>query len=184
MSTKKEIGRYVMGDMSLSYWENENNAVGMLLVPLSAEEKVVQKNCALEPLVQLHVRGDKRTSCFGGGTTMAQSVSTKCMKLVSHEKQGDAIVTVLSDGAGRVARHTVVWHEGLEAVRVFTEFTNNTDAPLTLEMLSSANIGGLTPFFEDDVPGTLVIHRARSAYCSAAHVLHATASIIKKTLLC
>ena len=64
MSTKKEIGRYVMGDMSLSYWENENNAVGMLLVPLSAEEKVVQKNCALEPLVQLHVRGDKRHSAF------------------------------------------------------------------------------------------------------------------------
>lgn len=108
MSAKKEIGRYVMGDMCLSYWENEQHTVGMLLIPLETEKKVVEKNCALEPLVQLHVRGDKRTSFFGGGTTMACSASTKCMKLVSHEKQGDRIVTVLSDGAGRIVRHTVV----------------------------------------------------------------------------
>lgn len=175
MSAKKEIGRYVMGDMYLSYWENEQHTVGMLLIPLETEKKVVEKNCALEPLVQLHVRGDKRTSFFGGGTTMACSASTKCMKLVSHEKLGDRIVTVLSDGAGRIVRHTVVWHEGLEAVRVFTDFTNDTGAPLTLEMLSSANIGGLTPFFEEDAPGALVIHRARSAWSAEGRISSDTA---------
>lgn len=179
MREQKRIGRYALGDLCLSYFSDESGTVGMQLLPLAAEGKAVEKHCALEPLVQLHVRGDQLTSFYGGGTTMVQTESTGRMKLVSHEKKEDAIVTKLSDGCGRTVRHIVVWHEGLQAVRVSTEFTNETSAPVTLELLSSVNLGGLTPFFADEAPGALVIHRARSAWSAEGRISSDTAESLQ-----
>ena len=171
----KQISRYLFGDMALSYWEDGDGHVGMLLVPLEKESFLAQKDCALEPLVQLHLRGEKLTAGYGNGTTMACTESTDCMKLVSQEQDGDAVVTVLSDGAGRVVRHTAKWHEGLRAVRVSAEFVNETKEPLTLELLSSVSVGGLTPFIEGDAPGALVVHRARSAWSAEGRLASDTA---------
>jgi alpha-galactosidase len=49
---------------------------------------------------------------------------------------------------------------------MYTTFINRSDRPLTLEMLSSFSLSGITPFAADDAPGRLFLHRFRS-YWSA-----------------
>ena len=49
---------------------------------------------------------------------------------------------------------------------VQTIFINRSDQPLTLEMLASFSLSGITPFAVDDAPGRLYLHRFRS-YWSA-----------------
>lgn len=45
-----------------------------------------------------------------------------------------------------------------------TAFTNRSDAPVTLELLSSFCLGGLSPLAEDAAPGTLWLHRLLSGW--------------------
>lgn len=158
------MSRFPLGDMAALYLTDEEKHVGFLLVPAETEPEIVKKDCAVDSLVQVHVRGDLVPPAYGNGHTMCASASTRRMHFLSQEQEGDRIVTTLSDGEGRVARHTVTWHEGLKAVRVSTTFVNETAAPLTLEYLSSVNMGGLTPFEDGDAPGCLTVHRARSAW--------------------
>jgi alpha-galactosidase len=42
---------------------------------------------------------------------------------------------------------------------------------VTLDLISSLNMGGITPFAEDDAPGTLLLHRARSAWSAEGRLL-------------
>ena len=160
----KQYSAYTLGDMTLSYHVDDEGHVGMRLIPGDMQADVAEKDCAVESLVQLHVRGDCLPSAYGNGATMAGSASTQRMKLEGQRREGDAIVTILSDGAGRLARHRVTWREGLRAVRVSVAFENRTGAPLTLEMIASLNLGGLTPFDAGDAHGALRLHRARSAW--------------------
>ena len=160
----KAIDRFALGDMRLTYWLDDDNHVGLELIPDALADKALEKRGALESLVQLHVRGDSLPNAYANGQTMALSESTARMRYVSQARQGDTIVTMLSDGAGRLVRHYATWREGLQALRVSTEFENATDAPLTLDLLSSFSLGGLTPFVADDAPGALLLHRARSAW--------------------
>jgi alpha-galactosidase len=49
---------------------------------------------------------------------------------------------------------------------VTTRYRNGSTQPVTLEMLTSFSLGGLTPFAEDDAPGRLLVHRIRSSWAS------------------
>ena len=123
------MSRFPLGDMAALYLTDEEKHVGFLLVPSETEPEIVKKDCAVDSLVQVHVRGDLVPPAYGNGHTMCASSSTRRMHFLSQEQEGDRIVTTLSDGKGRVARHTVTWHEGLKAVRVSTTFVNETAAP-------------------------------------------------------
>ena len=170
-----KISEYYLDDMYLSYFMDDSGQVGMSLIPLKKKDALVEKNCALEGLIQLHVRGDKMTPAYGNGHTMCLSESTYRMKFISQDKEGDKIITTLSDGKGRIARHILVWNDALRAVRICTEFENGTHTEITLEMLSSMSIGGLTPFSKEDAPNTLLIHRARSAWSAEGRLVTNTA---------
>ena len=135
-----------------------------MLLPASRSGDVLDKEWAVESLVQCHARGDHLPNGYGNGHTLATSTATARMKLAGQERQGDTIVTTLADDTGRKAHHRLTWHEDLQAVRVSTVFENDTGAPLTLDLLSSANLGGITPFTAGDACGALTIHRVRSAW--------------------
>ncbi len=160
----KILNDYQLGDLLLRYLTDEENHVGMQLIPAAKAGDVLDKDWALEPLVQLHARGDQLPNGYGNGHTLATTPATQRLTLRSHQRQGDTIETVLSDQDGRTAVHQVRWHEGLTALRVSVTFTNRTPAPLTLDLLSSLNLGGITPFTAGDAAGALVVHRARSAW--------------------
>ena len=155
---------YRLGDMLARYVTDEQGHIGLMLLPASRAADRLDKKWAVESLVQCHARGDQLPNGYGNGHTMATSTATARMKLAGQERQGDTIVTTLADDTGRKAHHRLTWHEGLQAVRVSTVFENATDAPLTLDLLSSANLGGITPFTAGDACGALTIHRVRSAW--------------------
>ena len=158
------LSEFRLDDMLLRYLTDEVGHVGMQLIPVSKAGDVLEKRWSLEPLVQCHVRGDQLPNGYGNGHTMATTPATDCMKLVKQEQASDTIITTLTDGAGRTVYHRLTWREGLQAVHVSTVFSNTGSVPLTLDMLTSANIGQITPFTPGDAHGALLLHRVRSAW--------------------
>ncbi len=160
----KEISEYILGDMLLIYSADDQERVSMQLIPLALRDRRLQKEYTAEPLVQIHARGDQLTSGYGNGHTLACTTATDAMKYVSQKKDGNTIITTISDGNGRTVRHRVCREEGLEALRVSAQFENTGAKPVTLNLLSSLNLSGITPFTEGDAAGALVLHRIRSMW--------------------
>ena len=160
----KQISEYILGDMLLIYSADEQERVSMQLIPLALRNRILQKEYTAEPLVQIHARGDQLTSGYGNGHTLACTTATDAMKYVSQKKDGNTIITTISDGNGRTVRHRVCREEGLEALRVSAQFENTGAKPVTLNLLSSLNLSGITPFTEGDAAGALVLHRIRSMW--------------------
>ena len=162
------LAEYQLGDMALVYVTDEAQHVGMVLTPWEKRAAIADKQCAADHLVQLYVRGDALPNGYGNGHTMSFSGTSNGLRYVGQVRENDAIVTTLRDARGLTARHRVTWHAPLTAIRVTTEVENASTVPLTLEALSSVDLGGITPFAADDAPDALVLHRARSAWSAEA----------------
>lgn len=158
------LGEYTFGDMLLRYVADDQQQAGLCLIPAARRADVLEKSWAVEPLVQLHARGDQLPNGYGSGITLATTPATRRLVLKEHRRQEDAVITTLADEQGRTVHHRVEWHEGTKALRVSTVFENRTGAPVMLDLLSSANLGWLTPLTEGDASGALRVHRMRSAW--------------------
>ena len=167
----KHYSEYVLGDMLLAYTLDDQNRMSMTLIPAALKDRAEDKAYNPEPLVQIHARGDHLPNGYGNGHTLAVTSATDALKFVSQTREGDTILTTVSDGAGRTVRHRVVWTEGLQAVIVSCEFENTGDKPVTLDLLSSVNLSGITPFTEGAAPGALLLHRIGSAWSAEGRVI-------------
>ena len=167
----KQYSEYRFGDMLAAWWLDEKNHMGMTLIPAEMKDRVREQRHTLEGLVQIHARGDQLPNGYGNGSTLATTTATDALRFVSQKKDGDTVVTELADETGRTVFHTLKWEKGLEALRVSVRFENRTGKPVTLDLISSLNMGGITPFSEDDAPGTLLLHRARSAWSAEGRLL-------------
>ncbi|MGE4490146.1 MAG: glycoside hydrolase family 36 protein, partial [Kiritimatiellales bacterium] len=171
--------------MKIHYWMDQENIAGMSITPLQLDEKIAvrRKNLngerGIKPiyelyktdfpaftqsnLVQLKVSGDASAGCLSGGATMTNSSSTKNLRFVRQHVESSigqfTIVTQLADQRKLKAFHKVVCREGHPFLEVFTEVENDSDTALTLEMLTSFSVGGLSPFQGDDGIGKYKIHR-------------------------
>ena len=166
-----KYSEFILGDMMLSYSLDEQDCVSMSLIPASMKDLAVEKEYHPEPLVQIHARGDQLPNGYGNGHTMATAPSSSAMKFVSQSREGDTIVTVIADGTGRTVFHKVRREEGLQAVVVSCIFENTGDRPVVLDLLSSVNLSGLTPFTEGDAAGALFLHRIGSMWSAEGRVL-------------
>ena len=167
----KQYSEYRFGDMFAAWWLDEKNHMGMTLIPAEMKDRVREHRHTLEGLVQIHARGDQLPNGYGNGSTLATTTATDALRFVSQKKDGDTVVTELADETGRTVFHTLKWEKGLEALRVSVRFENRTGKPVTLDLISSLNMGGITPFAEDDAPGTLLLHRAGSAWSAEGRLL-------------
>ena len=167
----KQYSEYRFGDMLAAWWLDEKDHMGMTLIPAEMKDRVREHRHTLEGLVQIHARGDQLPNGYGNGSTLATTTATDALRFVSQKKDGDTVVTELADETGRTVFHTLKWEKGLEALRVSVRFENRTGKPVTLDLISSLNMGGITPFAEDDAPGTLLLHRARSAWSAEGRLL-------------
>ena len=167
----KQYSEYRFGDMLAAWWLDEKNHMGMTLIPAEMKDRVREHRHTLEGLVQIHARGDQLPNGYGNGSTLATTTATDALRFVSQKKDGDTVVTELADETGRTVFHTLKWEKGLEALRVSVRFENRTGKPVTLDLISSLNMGGITPFAEDDAPGILLLHRARSAWSAEGRLL-------------
>ena len=157
-------GAYTLGDMLVQYVTDAQGRTGLRLLPADRAAEVLEKEGTAEPLAQLHARGDHLANGYGNGHTLAMTSASDRMRLIRQEKQGDTIVTTLADGEGRELEHRLSWRPGLFALRVVTVLINRTGRPLTLDCLTSATLGFLTPFTPGDASGALRLHRIRSAW--------------------
>ena len=160
----KHYSEFLLGDMLLIYDLDDSRRVSMAVIPAGMKDRAVEKDFRPEPLVQLHARGDQLPNGYGNGHTLACTPASDALKLVSQEQEGHTIVTTVADSAGRTVHHYAAWDEGLEAVTVSCVFENRGEKAVTLDLLSSLNLSGVTPFEEGDAPGALLLHRIRSMW--------------------
>lgn len=166
----KHYSEFQLGDMLLTYGLDEQACASMSLIPAAMKDCVTEKDYRPEPLVQIHARGDQFPNGYGNGHTMACTPAASALKFVSQNREGNTILTVLSDGKGRTVHHRVGWEEGLQAVIVSCKFENTGDRPVIQDLLSSVNLSGMTPFTEGDAAGALFLHRIRSMWSAEGRV--------------
>jgi alpha-galactosidase len=162
--------------------------VGLQILPTALKEKQVARRatlrgeafidvlpgedawpaCVIDPLAQVKILGDPYTSGFATGHTMRNSPSAEGFRFdrqdVHAEGGRTTIVTTLLDGRGHRIEHRLSHREGVAALESAVEFFNDSDRPMTLEMLASFSLGDITPFAPDDAPERLRVHRFRTGW--------------------
>ncbi len=160
----KLYSEFCFGDLLLQYLTDEEDRVSLRLIPAGMKDRALEKEYRPEPLVQLHARGDHLPAGYGNGRTLACSAASEALKMTDQVREGNTVVTTVSDGAGRKVLHRARWEEGLEAIVVSCVFGNTGEKPVTLDLLSSVNLSGITPFTAGDASGALALHRIRSMW--------------------
>ena len=122
----------------------------------------------VESLVQFKLTGEAYPAGFVQGHTLRDSGSVAHFLSAEQEvlkEPGRAIiVTRLTRADGCWIEHRFSHREGDNAFEIVSAFTNGSTKPVTLEMLSSFSLSGMTPFASDDASGRLRVHRFRSGW--------------------
>jgi alpha-galactosidase len=180
---------HVLGDTVYRYViDRTNGRVGLVAFPQSLQGALVTKRTglkglpyidaipgngdppatAIDPLVHLKLVGDWYPGAFSQGRTMRTSGSNDRFRFASQDVLSkDDLTTVLTrlrSMEGLVLEHRLSWHDGDQGVTIVTTFRNESSMPVTLEMLTSFSVGGITPFDVADAAGTLLVHRFRSVW--------------------
>ena len=120
-----------------------------------------------ESLAQLHIRGTSGPAAFAQGRTLrngdACALARFSAQEIIEEDDSTTIETTLGCDDFRI-RHFVRALRGELGFRVWTIFRNCASRPLTLEMIASFSLSGITPFDPADAPMRLLAHRIRSAW--------------------
>jgi alpha-galactosidase len=134
---------------------------------------------AVDPLVHVKISGDPYTAGFAQGHTMRNAPSIDRFRYndqrVEATEDETTVITNSTSPDGFRLEHRLSWHQDDSAVKIGSAFYNESDQPVTLEMLSSFSLGGITPFDSADAPGRLRVHRFRSVW--SAEGRHETQSI-------
>ena len=174
---KTILSTFELGDMTLCYVKgNESGTVGIRLLPKGMESLCVNKECGIEPLVQVKLLGDDYAGGFGQGRTMRDCATIGFMDYDRQDvREEDGILcidTFLKDNRGFTYVHHLEYRKGSEYIVTSVSFTNNSELIATLEMLSSFTLGELTPFIEDDAPEVLEFWRMRSNWSAEGRLVH------------
>ena len=150
---------YTFGDLLLTYWLDEAGHMSMTLIPARTAGRVADKPYNPESLAQIHAEGDPLPNGYGNGRTLAGTLASDALLFQSQEQDEGGITTVLTSDSGRTVRHRVQWQEGWQGLEIRTTFVNRTTESVRLDLLSSVNLSGITPFIAGDTPDSLVLHR-------------------------
>lgn len=128
----------------------------------------------IDPLVHLKLVGDWYPGAFSQGRTMRESATNDRFRFdrqdVSEEAGRTVVRTTLKSADGLVIVHRLAGRVNEAAVEMDATFSNHSASPVTLEMLSSFSLGGITPFEGADAPERLVLHRFRSVWSAEARL--------------
>ena len=189
-SPVQELSRFTFGDITAIYWMHSGSGrVQLELVPKRLARKIPKHRAILDDpedpalrvhdpkpaweldsLVQVRLADDSLVGAFGNGRTMRNSEATLGLKYHSQRASKNRVVTVLKNPRGFRCEHVMEWAGDERAVRMRTKFINTSRAPLTLEMLASFSLGGITPFAADEAPQRLRLHRARSYWSGEGRI--------------
>lgn len=169
--------------------DTATGAVTLQLVPTSRLADLVERRATLagefyidsgpepvpppasvpDPLVHVKRVGDSYPGAFAQGHTLRSAPANSAFLLEGqeHETHDDrhvVLTRLLDRTTGHRLEHRLSWHEGDAAFTIESSFINGGSSPVTLELLTSFSLGGLTPFARADAPGRMRVHRFRSAW--------------------
>ncbi|HCT92460.1 MAG TPA: alpha-galactosidase [Lachnospiraceae bacterium] len=163
------LKEYGLGDMAARYLLDEERHVGLVLYP--AELPLPEKNhkkAKLDGMVQVKLAGDTYNGAYAPGNTLRNGESVERLRYKSQEtiRERDilTVVTRLEDERGYEAEHFLQWEEGQTSLRMWTVFVNNSHEDVSLEMLSSFSLTGISPWLEGDGHGRMLVHRLMSRW--------------------
>jgi alpha-galactosidase len=123
---------------------------------------------ALDSLVQLKCIEDIYGGSFSQGRTMRSGHSTAVLEFIGQKVQkkngGTSVITTLQHPSGLHCEHQLSWQGNVPVFSSRVSVRNPGKKPVTLEMLSSFSLGGMTPYAHDDAPNRLLVHRYRSTW--------------------
>lgn len=183
------LARHVFGPLAALYVQPEGSSRCELhLVPAAFEERICPSRGTIQgrpdidglpskfqplradsanSLVQLKLREDDMGGGFGNGITLMESKTMDGLEYAGQEvAEENGLTTVSTRLNGRGGRfhciHRLTHRAGEAGVRCSVEFVNDSDTALSLELLSSFALNGLTPFHEGNATPHLHLHRFRS----------------------
>ncbi|MDV4149393.1 alpha-galactosidase [Clostridium sp. AL.422] len=166
----KLLREYILGDIIAKYLiEESSGQVSLRLLPSDKyPENNIVKNEKLESLVQLKITGDIYDCAYAMGNTMRNSETVK--RLVYKEQEIEkadeylTINTVLLDDRGYRVTHHLIWKYKTPYIKIYCTFENQSEEVVSLEMMESFSISGLSPYLEGDGHENLYLHRIRGVW--------------------
>ena len=169
------LSSFQLNDIEVTYLMNQTGQVGLRMIPSSLRDRVTDNNRISEPLVQLHIRGDRFAGRAVNGFSLSDTDSSRGMhyKDQTVENTGGTTVirTVMEDDRNYRVTHILTYRAGDRAFSVQTIFENGSDTSLTLEHLSAFALGGLTPFGGRRETDRLKLHRAKSWWSAEGRIV-------------
>lgn len=168
--TIKTLAHHTLGDMELTYLQNQNGRAVLLLSPVGgAEIPLTERNVdALDnaSLVHLHLQGDS-LGMFSNSFKLSETLSALRYRGQTVQRDGERTVieTTEEAKAGFGILHRVIWFAGEPGFTVETEFYNRTGHEVTLDYLTSASLDGLGLQSTGDGGKTLLFHRFKAGWC-------------------
>jgi alpha-galactosidase len=180
--TSPFLSTHQLGDTIAAYpYDAKTGAVGLLLFPAACSGQLppqvdsatssaaVQSSpVVIDSLAQIKILGDSYAGPFAQGITLRQSPSVRRFRYddqtCREEGTITTIVTTLKTDDGLVLRHRLSWRKEDRAFEVDTRLVNGSGQDITVEMLSSFSLSGITPFGAGDAAGRLVAHRFHSGW--------------------
>lgn len=167
----KRLSSVQLNDITCIFEQDtDNKKVGFSIVPSDMEDQIVtdKKFYRVNNMVQLKIMGDIYPGSYGNGQTMHNSGSVDLMIYESQEvintKNRIEIHTYFKDDRGYKIENIITYYNGDESFEMKNIFTNESAEQTTLEMLSSFELGNLSPMFEGDGAGSLYAHRILSKW--------------------
>ncbi len=176
-----EIKKYFFGETEVWYMINENKNVFFHIIPSSMKNEV--KKYWEYKKDEWNPRGENGHAWVMGNlayfqlseenyfripVTMKNDILMQEMTLEYHERiikdNQEIIITTLKNEKGYKLVHTLTYTKNLKGFEIQTEFINNSDKAVTLEMLSSFSMDNISPFQEDDGDEIYKLHRFNSGW--------------------
>ncbi|WFR58638.1 alpha-galactosidase [Anaerocolumna sp. AGMB13025] len=177
---KNILSEFIIKDMLLQYIQSDNQTVGMVLLPLHRkEQQKTTKEYEVDSLIQLKLEGDDFPFGFANGHTLLNSQTTYGMKYqeqrVIKTETGLNIITVIANDKKLRAEHILIYDKDYPVIEVKVKLCNEGSETVSVEMLSSFSLCGITPFLEGEAPETMLIHRMRSKWSAEGRMETRTA---------
>lgn len=160
-----------LGDMTARYLrDRETGQVELQLLPqdMAAVSESDRLRKALHNVVQAHLTGEGQPGTYGGGVTLLQSGTTRSLCLEGldcrTENGGVQVIADFIHPTGCRFRHHLEWDGHRPILTSWSEAENRGESDVSLELLTSFSLGGMTPLLPDAAPGALRLHRLRSAW--------------------
>ncbi len=173
----KEISKVQVGDMILKYQlEEDFNTAGFSIYPADMEnEDNKSKFYRINSMVQMKLVGDKYPNCYGHGSSMRNGESSNFLdyqsQIVEETDEKTVVKTFLKDNRGYDVVHIVTYYEGDLSFEMKNVIQNNSNEPITLEMISSFELANITPFIDGDAPDSMLVHRLMSKWSHEGRLL-------------